>query len=622
MAEASVHISAATEEEAVYEEVTESRTKYVDLLADRRGTSDVRWAVREWHPCVTYKHGKDLTREDVFKQVLSSERIQRNLLQLTKDGKDMDSLLKEASTILDQMGHTQDISNIRKFGVLLPKIMKRIYSRVMINEDGIEKIKACIPDTPVVILPTHRSYADFLLVSYITFHYNLPCPVIAAGMDFMSMAVVGDWLRGCGAFYIRRSFVDDPLYWPIFQEYVQTLVKYSGCPMEFFLEGTRSRSGKCLTPKLGLLGCIAETWLRGDIPDAAMVPISISYDRTLEEKLYAYELLGVPKPQESTSGLLKAMQILKDDFGTIHVHIGEPMYLRSYLDPRLDRRLRSSAPFYFAPLQKNEISACESLGRHTLRSLQKGAVTSVWSIASIFLMEALWRKERSVSFAHLLREVSWLVPIIQKAGGTVALEGTVEHSLNRSLSTHMVAALLDANNDVQVQQIHPVAQMAKSKGRKEVGLKETTVMEALTHILLQHYINQLIHILICPAIVAHILLNHAPSGHCTQEELKVKFEAFQQVFSYEFIFESDYTVKDIHDSLSLLAWNGDIVVSDAGVVGVNGSGQFIFVLESILKPFLFAYHMVLETLKGTERGDHRFNEAALLWICCVLLHCF
>lgn len=129
--------------------------------------------------------------------------------------------------------------------------------------------------------------------------------------------------------------------WQPWQEYVQTIVECTGAPLEFFLEGTRSRSGKSLPPKIGtwtqtrllqpwdvlrvqcwnctivnhslyyfntmsifltgLLGCVSECWLRGRLPDLAIVPISISYERTLEEKLYAYELLGVPKPKESTS---------------------------------------------------------------------------------------------------------------------------------------------------------------------------------------------------------------------------------------------------------------------------------------------------------------------------------
>ncbi|KAK7076899.1 hypothetical protein SK128_025627, partial [Halocaridina rubra] len=275
--------------------------KYVDLLAERRENSDLRWALREWESKGDYKYGVKMKREEIFNRVLHSDRVKHAIDQIVAAGEEREILEAEVSLILEQMGHAQELSAIRKFAFVLPKIMKKIYGKVIINQEGIEKLRNVMVETPVILLPTHRSYADFLLVSYIAFHFNLPLPVIAAGMDFMKMVVVGELLRESGAFYIRRSFMDNTLYWAVFQEYVQTLVECTGSPLEFFLEGTRSRSGKSLPPKLGLLGCIMESWLRGRLPDLAIVPISISYDRTLEENLYAYELLGVPKPPESTS---------------------------------------------------------------------------------------------------------------------------------------------------------------------------------------------------------------------------------------------------------------------------------------------------------------------------------
>lgn len=131
---------------------------------------------------------------------------------------------------------------------------------------------------------------------------------------------VGRLLRDSGAFFIRRSFGSDRLYWAAFSEYVQTLVTAGDAPLEFFVEGTRSRTAKSLCPKLGecwppapprassntqrcagLLSVALEPFFTGQVSDVMVVPINISYDRTLEEKLYAYELLGVPKPKESTS---------------------------------------------------------------------------------------------------------------------------------------------------------------------------------------------------------------------------------------------------------------------------------------------------------------------------------
>jgi glyceronephosphate O-acyltransferase len=150
---------------------------------------------------------------------------------------------------------------------------------------------------------------------------------------------IGRLLRDSGAFFIRRSFGNDKLYWAAFSEYVQTLVTAGENPVEFFVEGTRSRTAKSLCPKLGesfpnanaslsflqckwclagLLSVALEPYFTGQVSDVMLVPISISYDRTLEETLYSYELLGVPKPKESTS---VSMRFLSAKYGQIGIDV-------------------------------------------------------------------------------------------------------------------------------------------------------------------------------------------------------------------------------------------------------------------------------------------------------------
>lgn len=115
------------------------------------------------------------------------------------------------------------------------------------------------------------------------------------------MLGMGTVLRNTGAFFMRRSYNDDRLYWDTFREYVHQVVVKGELGIEFFIEGTRSRSGKSLYPKLGLFSMILKAFFNGEVPDILFVPINISYERVMEEKLFAFELLGVPKPKESTS---------------------------------------------------------------------------------------------------------------------------------------------------------------------------------------------------------------------------------------------------------------------------------------------------------------------------------
>ncbi|KAL1110459.1 hypothetical protein AAG570_007990 [Ranatra chinensis] len=114
------------------------------------------------------------------------------------------------------------------------------------------------------------------------------------------MWLMGKLLRASKAFYMRRTFSDNLTYRLIFEDYVHSMVALGESPIEFFIEGTRSRSAKSLMPKLGFLGMVLEPFFSGDVPDITIVPVSINYDRLLEEVLFAYEHLGIPKPKEST----------------------------------------------------------------------------------------------------------------------------------------------------------------------------------------------------------------------------------------------------------------------------------------------------------------------------------
>ncbi|KAL5007949.1 hypothetical protein ScPMuIL_013530 [Solemya velum] len=317
---------------------------FEDILEERRHTSDIRWVTRS-REIPTYKYNKPRTSLEIKQNVRASDRVKYAVEEVCKEtGMTKDEAYKQVDEILDEMAHTKRMGAIRSFALLLCKVMKELLHRIYVNEEGIQKVREMIHEYPVLLMPSHRSYMDFLLMSYIFYHYDLPLPVIAAAMDFKGMKFFGWLLRNSGAFYIRRSFGDDQLYWAVFTEYVQTQICNADHPVEFYVEGTRSRTAKSYTPKFGMLSASLEPYFKAHLPDVMVIPITISYERVLEEKLYAYELLGVPKPKESTSGLLKARSILAEDFGNVHVHFGDPVSIRNYSVSKLDRTVHNLAP--------------------------------------------------------------------------------------------------------------------------------------------------------------------------------------------------------------------------------------------------------------------------------------
>lgn len=88
-------------------------------------------------------------------------------------------------------------------------------------------------------------------------------------------------LTDVGAMWIRRSFGNDPLYQTVVQAYIDTLLQ-QGFNFECFIEGGRSRTGKLLSPKFGILNFILDSILSGRVEDTIICPVSTQYDKVIE----------------------------------------------------------------------------------------------------------------------------------------------------------------------------------------------------------------------------------------------------------------------------------------------------------------------------------------------------
>lgn len=201
---------------------------------------------------------------------------------------------------------------------------------------------------------------------------------------------------------MRRSFsTDDELYWDIFREYVQSLVRSYHIGLEFFVEGTRSRTFKAIPPKVGLLSMALEPFVMGEVGDVTIVPVSVSYEKVLEEELFVYEMLGVPKPKESTTGLFKAFKVVQKNFGKMYMDFGEPISAREYFaDKDIDRISRASVAAHVQKLNKAEIQAVKDLATEIVVKQQKGIVITTFNLIAVYYSYSQY-VENEVKLAYL-----------------------------------------------------------------------------------------------------------------------------------------------------------------------------------------------------------------------------
>ena len=219
---------------------------------------------------------------------------------------------------------------IRVVERFLTWVWHRIYDGIELQH--IETLHEVAKNNEIVYVPCHRSHFDYLLLSYIVYNQGLSLPHVAAGVN-LNIPVVGAILRRGGAFYLRRSFKGNRLYATVFNAYLSKILQ-RGHAIEYFVEGTRSRTGRLLAPKAGMLAMTVNSYIRHPQLPVVFVPVYFGYEKLIEGDSFISELGGASKQKESLFGLIRSIKSLREHFGKVYVNIGEPIHLDRLLDER------------------------------------------------------------------------------------------------------------------------------------------------------------------------------------------------------------------------------------------------------------------------------------------------
>lgn len=269
---------------------------------------------------------------------------------------------------------------IRFLEVVLSWFWNKIYDGIKVNH--IEGVQGIAQGHEVIYVPCHRSHIDYLLLSYLLFRNGLTPPHIAAGIN-LNMPLIGSLLRRGGAFFMRRTFKGNPLYTAVFNEYLHTLFT-KGFPVEYFVEGGRSRTGRMLQPKTGMLTITLRSFLRSSRMPIVFVPVYIGYERVLEGRTYLGELRGASKKKESIFDIFKVIGALKQRFGQVAVNFGEPIKLAEFLDQHQPGWREQEHGPQFRPAWLNETT--HRLGQKVARHLNEAAAINPVNLVALALL--------------------------------------------------------------------------------------------------------------------------------------------------------------------------------------------------------------------------------------------
>jgi len=217
------------------------------------------------------------------------------------------------------------------FITIMASVLARLWTRLYdgVDLEHVENLHDIGDGAEIIYVPCHRSHMDYLLLSYVIYRKGFAVPHVAAGVN-LNLPVVGHFLRKGGAFFLRRSFKGDALYSAVFSKYLGFMMA-RGHPLEYFIEGGRSRTGRLLAPRTGMLSMTVRSYLREPNRPVVFMPVYFGYERIVEGRTYIGELSGAPKRKESVLGLIRSLSVLRSKFGTVHVNLGEPIVLDELL---------------------------------------------------------------------------------------------------------------------------------------------------------------------------------------------------------------------------------------------------------------------------------------------------
>jgi glycerol-3-phosphate O-acyltransferase len=425
--------------------------------------------------------GPDIShRRNLVKGLIHGPQVHQAILDEAERSKtSVEKVEAQALRYGNEIASDYAYTAIRFLEVVLSWFWNKIYDGIKVNH--IEAIQEVAHGHEVIYVPCHRSHIDYLLLSYLLFRNGLTPPHIAAGIN-LNMPVIGSLLRRAGAFFMRRTFKGNPLYTSVFNEYLHTLFT-RGFPVEYFVEGGRSRTGRMLQPKTGMLAITLRSFLRSNRLPVVFVPVYIGYERVLEGRTYLGELRGASKKKESIFDIFKVINaIRKQRFGSVWVNFGEPLKLAEFLDSEQpDWRSQQLAPQY-RPSWLNDTA--NHLAERIARHLNEAAAVNPVNLVALALL----------STSKLALDEKALARVLDLY---LALLRSVPYSPHTTLPQGDGQTLID-----YVQNMHLLATQKDALG-KIYYLDENNA------VLMTYYRNNVLHIFALPALLASFFQSSA-----------------------------------------------------------------------------------------------------------------
>jgi glycerol-3-phosphate O-acyltransferase len=459
-------------------------------------------------------------------------------------------------------------------------LTEHLFDGIAFDTEGFEKVREAGQKGPLIFVPCHKSHLDYLILNNLIYQHHMQPPRIAAGKN-LSFWPLGPLFRGSGAFFIRRRFLGGKLYAEVLYTYLKTLIK-TGYNIEFFIEGGRSRTGKLVLPKLGLLNMLLRAYDEKAAPDLLFVPTFIGYDQVLEEKAYLSELEGVSKKTESVGQLVKARKFLKKRYGRAYIQFSEPLSIKDYL----------------AGLPAAESHQARDHGQdvayHIIQAINQVSVVTPFALLCAAL---LTYPRKGVYRRELLQIIQVLYDYLQAQNFP---QGDSLENLNQAVEETL--ALCESRK--------LITPIEKEEGlTDELGLGGYSIDETKRP-LLEYYKNNILHCFL-PASMVSLAILARQGFEFSRSQVLEDFRFLQDFFKNEFIFSDLAPERQVEGMLNYFNSRGVIINLDPQEASYTLSAHGLKELSyfaNLLYNYLESYWVVFRSMKYLQKKPRSEKE--------------
>ncbi|GAM65986.1 glycerol-3-phosphate acyltransferase [Vibrio ishigakensis] len=428
------------------------------------------------------------SRDLLFKRLIKSEAINQAIADEAKSKNiSIEKAEQEALKIMDEIAAKFSYSLIKQGNFVLTWLWNRLYQGI--NVSNAATVRRLAQDGhEIVYVPCHRSHMDYLLLSYVLYHEGMVPPHIAAGVN-LNFFPAGPIFRRGGAFFIRRSFKGNKLYSTIFREYLAELF-VKGYSVEYFSEGGRSRTGRLLQAKTGMLAMTVQAMLRGLNRPVTLVPVYIGYEHVMEVSTYAKELRGKRKEKENAGQVLRTIRKLRN-FGQGYVNFGEPIPLNQYLNEQVPEWTQDigapdgQKPSWMTP-------TVNAIAEKMMTHINDAAAANALTLAATALLAS---RQRALTKESLISQINCYLELLKHVPYTdhaTVPDSTAEELVEHAISLDKFVVDSDTMGDI-------------------------ISLDRHQSVLMTYYRNNIIHMFALPSMVAQLIIQ---LPNCTLSELK------------------------------------------------------------------------------------------------------